>query len=39
MQLFGYEQKDMDDWAWDIIHKIEELELSKIELLIIDLEK
>ncbi len=37
--IIWYEQKDMDDWAWDIIHKIEELELSKeIELLIIDLE-
>ena len=37
--LFYFESVDKDDWAWDIIHKIEELELSKeIELLIIDLE-
>lgn len=37
--VIWYEKKDMDDWAWDIIHKIEELKLSKeIELLIIDLE-
>lgn len=37
--LFYFESVNKDDWGWDIIHKIEELELSKeIELLIIDLE-
>ena len=36
--LFYFESVDKDDWAWDIIHGIEELEPSKeIEMLIEDL--
>ena len=36
--LFYFESVDKDDWAWDIIHGIEELEPSKeIEMLIKDL--